>query len=691
MTKILKISPFILSLGIAACSGAEGDLYIDSPNIAPIATAGSDQFVNERAVVQLEGVAVDPDSQVQVNWMQVSGPAIELENTSAITTSFVAPSSSSEMKIVLRLIVDDGVNERVTDDVVITVSDTGNGPNGVSPQGIPDGGRDRREAVLSDRERSATPTRPGGDRDPSDPTVPDGSLDKERRSYDGTYNNTENPNWGASFSMLQRIGPADYSDLIDDMAGLSRPSARVISNELAAQSEGVSIPNTHSGTDFVWQWGQFIDHDIGITDGTEEAANIAVPEGDEWFDPDGTQNANISFNRALYNPNTGYSTDNPRQQFNEITAWIDGSMIYGSSDERNHALRAEGDSPLLLVSSGNLLPFNSEGLTNANGPARDPSGLFLAGDVRANEQVGLTVMHTLFVREHNRLANEIKLANPRLSGNEIYDKTRRMVTAKVQKITFEEWLPVLLGEDAIPPYLGYDANLNPSIYNEFSVAAFRLGHSMLNEKLLRLDASGNEIQGGHLSLAGAFFVAPQILDGEDSLEPILRGLASQHHQSVDTKVVNAVRNFLFGAPGDGGLDLAALNVQRGRDHGVPNYNTMRQMMGLQPINRFSDITSDEELAGKLEEMYGSVNDIDLWVGGLSEDAHGSSQLGELFHAMVVKQFAELRNGDRFWYQNDLTLDELAQLNDVNLAKIIRDNTSIGDEIQENVFLAPSSN
>ena len=430
-----------------------------------------------------------------------------------------------------------------------------------------------------------------------------------------------------------------------------------------------------------------MDHDIDLTDGAEESADILVPEGDPDFDPLSTGGVVIPFNRALFDASTGTDASNPREQENEITSWIDGSMVYGSDDARNTALRV-ADTPFLKVSNGNLLPFNTESLTNANGFITDPTSLFLAGDIRANEQLGLTVMHTLFVREHNRLAERFLNDDPNADAEAIYERARRLVIAKIQVITYEEWLPALVGPDAIPAYSGYDETVNPTVFNEFSVAAFRLGHSMLNPQLLRLDADGNEISDGHLALRDAFFTGASILTQEGDLDPILRGFATQLHQEIDAKVVDDIRNFLFGMPGSGGLDLASLNIQRGRDHGVPGYNDMREAMGLNRITQFGEITSDAELADALFDTYGDVNSIDLWVGGLSEDAVDDSQLGELFQAIIVRQFTALRDGDRFWWENDLNADERDRVRDTTLAEIIRDNTGIGNEIQDNVFVAP---
>ena len=622
----LKTKLILAAVLSTACAGCSDD----ETNQAPTVNAGASITADEDEIVSLDATVSDPDDAPVITWSQIAGPTIALSSTAIEDPNFRTPRIQGDAMIVLRITANDGVNAPVSDDIAISVRDVFSGPPGPSPQGIPSDGRDRRDRARNQRR-------------PDRPII----AGREARTYDGSNNNVANASWGATFEHLQRLGAADYADGISSLAGALRPSPREISNIIVNQDDGASLPNAVNGSDFVWQWGQFLDHDLDLTDGAEESANIPVPTGDSFFDPDGAGAATIPLSRALFDPATGTDASNPREQENEITSWIDGSMIYGSDDDRATALRVSADSPFLATSAGNLLPFNVNNLTNANGFVTDTTTLFLAGDVRVNEQVGLAVMHTLFVREHNRIAQELADANPTKNAEDIFQEARRMVIGKIQYITYNEWLPVLLGPGAIPGYSGYDDSLNPTIFNEFSVAAFRLGHSMLNEQLLRLDAAGNEIPDGNLDLAEAFFTAPTILQDEDDLDPVLRGLAAQRHQKIDVKIVSDVRNFLFGQPGDGGLDLASLNIQRGRDHGVPSYNAMREAMGLARRTAFDQITSDADLAAALSSTYGSIDEIDLWVGGLAEEPVAGSQLGPLFQAILVKQFTELRDGDRF--------------------------------------------
>lgn len=507
-------------------------------------------------------------------------------------------------------------------------------------------------------------------------------LTSDQHNIDGSNNNLLDPEMNAAGTPLRRAMQAKYADGVAQMVGQNYPNPRAVSNSVNAQNS--SIKNIMNASDFLWQWGQFVDHDIDLTDGANppEHANILIPAGDPMFDPDTTGAVEMVFNRSIYDTTTGTGNDNPRQQFNEITGWIDGSQIYGSDDERALALRTNDGTGQLRTSSGQLLPFNTVGLPNAGGTS---DTLFLAGDVRANEQVGLTALHTLFVREHNRLAIKIAKRKPSLSGEQIYQKTRRQVVAQLQVITYNEFLPALLGKNALAPYKGYQPQLDASIMNEFSTAAYRLGHTLVSPQLLRLDAKGNEISAGHLPIRNAFF-APHRLINEGGIEPVLRGLANQPCQALDVYIIDDLRNFLFGAPGQGGFDLAALNIQRGRDHGLPRYNDARKAMGLARKNSFSEVSSDPEVQARLASIYVSVDDIDFWVGGLSENHIKGALTGELFFTVLKKQFEVLRDGDRFWYQRTLSRNKQRAIARTRLADIIRRNTTIKRrEIPKNVF------
>ena len=522
-------------------------------------------------------------------------------------------------------------------------------------------------------------------RAPNPATVPgipsNVDVPAEVRTIDGTANHATDLTLGSADQAFIRLAAAFYADGSNSPAGPNRPSPRVVSNTVSAQVS--TQTNARGASDFIWQWGQFLDHDLDETPTAvpAEAFPIAVPKGDPQFDPTSSGTAVIGLNRSSHETVAGV-----RQQVNAITSWIDASQVYGSDETRAFALRALDGSGRLKVTvneqHGDLLPFNTAGVPN--GPPGD--AFFLAGDIRVNEQTGLTAIHTLFLREHNFWADLYKSANPSAADEEVYQFARLMVGAEMQAITYREFLPVLLGPGAIPAYTGYRANVNPAVSNEFATAAYRLGHSLLSPSLLRLDANNVVIAAGSLSLRNSFFNPTQITG--EGIDVVLRGLAFQPAQELDEQVIDDVRNFLFGAPGQGGLDLPSLNIQRGRDHGLPSYNQMRQALGMPRARRFEDVNRNSTVARKLAAAYPTVDDVDLWIGGLAEADRQGSMVGEVFHRILVDQFTRVRDADRFWYQRHLSAELVRMVEQQSLATIIRRNTEIRGEIQDQVFIAP---
>ncbi|MFK7884329.1 MAG: peroxidase family protein, partial [Phycisphaerales bacterium] len=496
------------------------------------------------------------------------------------------------------------------------------------------------------------------------------------RSIDGYGNNLSHPTWGSAGIEFVRTVPAAYMDGSSLAARVNAPSARAVSNAVFAQESDTK--NIRQASDYLWLWGQFLDHDITetpIADPTEEL-DIMVPAGDPWFDPTGSGTATISLDRSAY-----HMVDNQRQQLNEITAFIDASNVYGSDAERAAELRSNDGSGRLKTSNGDLLPFNVNGFANAP-TASDPS-FFLAGDVRANEQISLTAMHTLFVREHNYWADQIGQENPELDGEQVYQRARSIVAAEMQRITYNEFLPVLLGSDAMPRYNGYREQVDPGITNVFATAAYRVGHTMLPSKLKRVDSDGNAAAEGDIALLNAFFSPDEISD--NGIDSVLRGIGYQAAQDIDTKIIDDVRNFLFGPPGSGGFDLVSLNIQRGRDHGLGSYNDVRDRFNLDRIESWDDFGSDSEVRSAFAGVYDSTDDIDPWAGMLAEPHRQGALVGETHFRVLRDQFRRLRDADRFWYEASLPPQLIQQVEQTSLADIIRRNTSIGDELQTNVF------
>jgi hypothetical protein len=531
-------------------------------------------------------------------------------------------------------------------------------------------------------------------------------------------NNVANPNWGAVPTtgpiQLLRISPVAYADGISSPSLPNNPSARVISDAISNQADAagndVQTVNQSNLTDFGYVWGQFIDHDMDLT-----------PTGSGQFDnilPDPNDPSKMgeqTFERSSFDPATGKS--NPRQQVNVNTAFLDLSQVYGSSQTVADALRTFSGGQL-KTSPGNDLPFNNSTYFNvqqlaALNMANDShlltsDKLFATGDVRGNENVELTGLQTLFVRNHNRLASELQAEHPTWGDEQLYQEARKLNIATEQMITYNSYLPDLLGPTAIAAYSGYKPTVDASIATEFSTVAFRFGHSLLSNLIQRQDNNGNNIpdknpNGAPIDLAQDFF-DPSVINPSGVFDPIsghttsgidalLKGDADGNAQAMDALGVNEIRNLLFANGGlkDNGQDLIARDIQRARDDGIGTYNQLRVALGLPAVTSFAQITSNVTLQQELQKAYGTVDNIDPFAGGISEDLAPGSNVGPTFQAVLVKQFTALRDGDRFFYLNEsFNQDELNILNQApTLTKVIEANTTVTN-LQSDAFVFTAS-
>lgn len=464
---------------------------------------------------------------------------------------------------------------------------------------------------------------------------------------------------------ITRLAPPSEGAKTGEMSGKDRPAPRDISNAVAAQNNQ-ETKNDNNASDLLWSWGQFIDHDMVLTKEGEEAANISVPKGDRGLDPTGTGRGFIPFSRSQ-----GVTDENGiRQQINEQTPLIDASMVYGATPEETEHLRSH---------TGGLMKIDDDGFLLS-----DPDTMVLAGDKRAAEQPGLLSLHTLFVREHNRQAGIIAKQNPLMSDDKIFAEARKIVTAEIQAITYNEFLPVLLGnEKSDPNNFNIDQKTNDGkVSNEFATAAYRLGHTLVSEKVAVKQADGSIKQ---VSLDEVFF-QPEFTE-QEGIGAILSGQSEQTSEKVDNKIVDGLRNRLFGPPGSGapGLDLASLNIQRGRDHNLPTYNAMREALGMRKIESFNDPIFQEGVGEKLASVYSSPDEIDLWVGGLAENPSGASMLGETFTKIVSEQFAKTAKADENFYTRTMSYEDQQWLNNLSLSDIIKANTE-NTNIDDTAFI-----
>jgi len=507
------------------------------------------------------------------------------------------------------------------------------------------------------------------------------------RSFDGTNNNisrNSRRNWGSANIPLVREMPAAYGPN-NSLGGRNRPSAREVSNVVV--SEPITIFNDRNVSTVFYFWAQFLDHEITLTPTGNESEPIELPEDEELFTEP------IPFTRSAVFPGTGTGAHPVREQFNLNTAWIDGSVVYGSDAARAKWIRSFRHGKL-KTSAGNLLPFNTiDGQQssaidpNAPGMANDGNKTiktFVAGDVRASEHPVLASLHTLFMREHNRICDRL-VARGQRNDEENYQTARKIVGALLQKITYYDALPAL--GISVRPYRGYDDDVRPDLVQVFATAAFRLGHSMVADEVLLFDNDCEAMDPEAMELDELFWNPQLVVDMKP--EAFLKGFAAHTQYETNILINDVLRNLLFGDPASPvrfGVDLAALNIQRGRDHGLPDYNTVRKFYGIRGATRFSDINRLDSLARNLRSLYRSIDNVDLWTGVLAEDRIPGTSIGRLAHEIQRTQFDKLRTGDFYYFENDPNLSDRDRslVWNSTLADIIKRNTAITN-LQDNIF------
>ncbi|XP_063968758.1 peroxidasin homolog isoform X1 [Lytechinus pictus] len=551
---------------------------------------------------------------------------------------------------------------------------------------------------------------------------------KKYRTYDGTCNNLQHPEWGASLTPFKRLLKPIYENGFNTPVGwntthryngFTKPSARRVSSRVVSAAE---ITSHKHYTHMLMQWGQFLDHDMDFTvtslsrarfsDGVEckdtcenqvPCFPIQVPEGDRRIHRTqcieftrssavcGSGSTSVFFNRIM-----------PREQINQITSYIDASNVYGSTKEITDKLRDLNNEygrlkVGLQVGSGRfLLPYNRDTPIDCDRDEDEsPIPCFLAGDFRANEQLGLLSLHTVWMREHNRIAQKLREVNTHWNGETVFHETRKIIGAAMQHITYTSWLPKVLGPkgmEMMGKYEGYNPNTDASIVNAFATAAFRFGHSLVQPIVKRLNSTFQPISHGNLPLHRAFFSPYRIVD-QGGIDPVLRGLfgSAMKAPSPDEMVNTELTEHLFEMVHEIALDLAAINIQRGRDHALPGYNDWRVLCNMSAAATFDDISSEirnPDVRRRLEELYGHPGNIDLFVGGLSENAIEGGLLGPTFTCLLARQFHRLREGDRFWYQNPgvFSPEQLTQIKQISLARVICDNGDSIDRVNQDVFL-----
>lgn len=553
--------------------------------------------------------------------------------------------------------------------------------------------------------------------------LPKACQNSPYRTITGECNNRRSQNLGASNTGFTRLLPAQYEDGVSvprgwtenrRINGFRLPLARQVSNEIVRfPTENITLDN---GRALIFmQWGQWTDHDLDLS--PETPARSTFLEGIDCdtscareppcfplkIPPNDPRFTNRSDCIPMFRSSPVCTPGSPvREQINILTSFMDGSQVYGSDLPLSFALRNNTNQLGLMAINQNFtdnglpfLPFETAEedfcvLTNRS------SGIpcFLGGDPRVSEQPGLTAFHTLFVRAHNNIATQLRRINPRWTGETLYQEARKIVGGILQKITYKDWLPLLLGSElptVLPRYSAYNESVDPRVANVFTVV-FRMGHTLIQPLIYRLEDGYRPYAPAPTSpLHMTFFNSWRVVR-QGGIDPLLRGLMANRAKlnRQNQLVVDELRERLFKLFKRTGLDLPALNMQRGREHGVPGYNAWRRFCGLSAprnLNELAAVLNNMELAQKFINLYGTPENIDIWVGGVAEPLVRNGRIGKLLTCLIGNQMRRARDGDRFYYENPgvFTTAQRNALERVTFARVICDNTRI-TEVPRNVFL-----
>ncbi|ENN76518.1 hypothetical protein YQE_06969, partial [Dendroctonus ponderosae] len=387
-----------------------------------------------------------------------------------------------------------------------------------------------------------------------------------------------------------------------------------------------------------------------------------------------------------------------REQINQVTPYIDGSTIYGSDVDAADSVRTFRNGKIFYGNS-NQNHGKEDEICTSGALSED---CVQPGDHRFNENPGLVAMHTVFVRYHNKIASILSRINPHWSDERTYQETRRIVYSVIQHVTYREYLPVVLGPEVMDLfglrllkkgfYNSYNPRINPAVANSFSTAAFRFGHSLVQNSFIRSDSH-------HIPLFNNVSLHEESANMENiwspgSLDRLLLGFANQPSQKRDEFVANELTNHLFQFSSPFGMDLVSVNLQRGRDHGIPPYTFFREPCGLSPIKNWRDLQEvmNINVVFRLKSLYSHVDDLDLFTAGLAEKPLKGGVVGPTFACIIAQQFANLRKGDRFWHENgdvesSLSPAQLQQIRKTSLSQIICQTMNEVETIQPFAFLS----
>uniref|UniRef100_A0A8C1EKT8 NAD(P)H oxidase (H2O2-forming) n=1 Tax=Cyprinus carpio carpio TaxID=630221 RepID=A0A8C1EKT8_CYPCA len=490
----------------------------------------------------------------------------------------------------------------------------------------------------------------------------------EVQRYDGWYNNLADHDRGAADAALVRLFPAQYTDGVY----LPRqephlPNPRQISNIATSGQSGLMSYRNRSVLSVAFGYHVWSEISESRRPGCPpEFMHIKVQKKDPVFGSNSSQPVLLQFQRAEWDPSTGNSPNNPRTQVNHVTAWIDGSSIYGSSSSWCDALRVFSRGLLASGSSQDMPRRSSSGylMWSTPDPSTSPGSqeLYEFGNAWANENIFTVTEGIIWFRYHNYLASKLHEEHPSWSDEELFQNARKKVIA-----TFQHSLSFSAG---------YQKYVDPGISAEFEAAAVRFGLTLAPP-------------GVYKRYISQITFNPNLQSGQD-VDELIMGMASQIAEREDNIIVEDLRDYMYGPLRFSRSDAVALTIQRGRDFGLPSYNQIRESLNMRPVNSWNEINPKLNNTQVLElaELYeNDTSRLDLFVGGLLESQEGP---GPVFSTIILDQFERIRNADRFWFENKqnglFTEEEIQAIRNTTFHDVLLDVTSAEEgDVQRNVF------
>ncbi len=472
------------------------------------------------------------------------------------------------------------------------------------------------------------------------------------RTLDGTYNDLSDPLMGAIGSRFGRNVPLEHT-WQEEPPELLDPNPRLISRKLLTREsfQPATTVNLLAGA-----WIQFEVHDWfshGEGDPTRPW-EIPLEDDDPW------PHHPMKIDRTLPDPSS--EPGKPATFVTKDTHWWDASQVYGSNPEFADALRTH---------EGGKLKIDDEGL-----PPKELDAHVDFKGVAGNFWIGLALLHSLFMREHNLVCDQLHKKYPQMTDQELYEKARLVVAALMAKIHTVDWTPAiiahpttvlalranwygLLGEqidkhfgrlstnEVIRGIPGSPTNHHgvPYSLTEEFVAVYRMHPLIPDEFVFRSLRDDSVLQRRELPEVGALDVRARL--GEMSMVDIFYSFGRSHPGAI---TLHNYPRFLqdFHRPAGDQIDLAAIDILRVRERGVPRYNEFRRLFHLNPVSSFEELTDNPVWAEELRRIYGDVERVDLMIGMYAEPKPKGFGFSDTAFRVFILMASRRLESDRFF-------------------------------------------